>query len=45
MYPAKLFAVRWDAATTNFVARNILNFVRPLEHITFAPVNLPPVTP
>ncbi len=43
--PGKLFAVRWDAATTNFVARHLLTFVRPLEQVTFAPVSLPPLTP
>lgn len=43
--PARFFAVRWDAATTNFVVRNILNYPSPVEHVTFAPVNLPPVTP
>lgn len=43
--PARFFAVRWNAATTNFVTRHILNYSAPLEHVTFAPVNLPPVTP
>lgn len=42
---AKLFVVRWDAATTNFVTRKILTFPSALEHVTFAPVNLPPLTP
>ena len=43
--PGKLFVVRWDAATTNFITKKIFTFPRPLEQVTFAPLNLPPLTP
>ena len=44
---AKLFIVHWDAVTSNFITRSI-QYIRPgpsngrLEHVTFAPINLPP---
>ncbi len=39
---AKLFIVHWDAATTNFVTRKILyGSSSHLEHVTFAPIDLP----
>jgi len=40
---AKLFIVHWDAATSSFVVRTI--FYTPgsgLEHVSFAPIDLPP---
>jgi hypothetical protein len=36
-----LYIVHWDNANTNFVVRRILNMGRWLEHVTFAPINLP----
>jgi hypothetical protein len=44
--PAKLFIVRWDADTTNFITTRII-YQRPdgsngtFEHVTFAPIHLP----
>ena len=43
--PAKFFAARWDAATTNFVVRHLLTYSNDVEHVTFAPVNLPALNP
>lgn len=48
--PAKLFVLHWDAATTNFLTRRI-SYKRPdgsdgqFEHVTFAPIDLPGLTP
>ena len=36
----KLFIVHWDSGTTNFIIQNIPT-ERILEHVTFAPINLP----
>jgi hypothetical protein len=44
-HPARFFALRWDPATTNFVTLKILDYIRDVEHVTFAPINLPPITP
>ena len=46
----KLFIVRWDNSTTNFVVRRVL-FRYPssafghFEHVTFAPISIPPINP
>jgi hypothetical protein len=43
---ARLFIVHWDAATSDFIIRRI-DYTRPdgsigpLEHVTFAPIELP----
>ena len=44
-HPAKFFAVRWDAAKTNFVVKHLLTYTNDVEHVTFAPIHLPPLTP
>jgi len=36
----RLFIVHWDNAKTNFVVRSLANSGW-LEHVTFAPINLP----
>ncbi|MGI8966986.1 MAG: hypothetical protein ACR2H1_12995, partial [Limisphaerales bacterium] len=41
----KLFIVHWNAGTTNFVTRRISYSGPHFEHVTFAPINLPPLTP
>ncbi|MGI8965330.1 MAG: Calx-beta domain-containing protein [Limisphaerales bacterium] len=43
--PAKLFIVHWDASSTSFVVRSIIYPDTTIEHVTFAPINLPPLTP
>ena len=46
----KLFILHWNAATTNFITRKI-PFSYPdgsaghFEHVTFAPISLPPLNP
>jgi hypothetical protein len=46
--PARLFVLHWDVATANFVTTSIRYF-RPdgfnghFEHVTFAPIDLPPL--
>jgi hypothetical protein len=48
--PGKLFIVRWNAAITNFTAIPV-PYKRPdnsdgqFEHVTFAPIDFPPLTP
>lgn len=46
--PAALFMVHWNAATTNFVIMKIPmpgNYVGGFEHVTFAPIDIPPTLP
>lgn len=48
VFPAKLFIVHWDNATTNFITRSVSlpdSIGGTFEHITFAPINLPSLTP
>ena len=51
-YPPKLFILHWDNVTTNFIIRSVnlpgtLNghYNGEFEHVTFAPINLPAITP
>ena len=41
----KIYVLKWDVASNSFLTRRLLSFPGPLEHATFAPVNLPPLTP
>ena len=44
-HPARFFAARWDAATTNFVMTRLFTYTNDVEHVTFAPIDLPPLAP
>lgn len=51
-FPPKLFIVHWDNATTNFTLRSVVmpgslggQFNGQFEHVTFAPIDLPSITP
>jgi hypothetical protein len=44
--PAKLHFVRWDASKSEFITRSLSlpdSLGGDFEHVTFAPINLPPV--
>jgi hypothetical protein len=45
-HPPKLFIVHWDSTNATFVTRSISippKYAGAFEHVTFAPINLPPI--